>query len=191
MDNKQQTLTKERLNLQEEHAQHVNLKKSKNNKEIIIGSIIATILALTPFIFNMYKSVPDRKIWSTFLFTFNSQYYESALVFAWTFTGQFIPFLLLLIWFFTNRHWWYHALLVPISMYIYQMIETLNSDLLFSDENLIIYLLPVMAIIIPSIYLVRARIFYRINSVNKSIQDLEDELTFKPKSLWGKIKQYF
>jgi len=181
MSNKQQTLTKEK-------SKHLN---KTDNKEIIIGSIIATTLAIIPFIFNLYKSVPDTKIWNTFLFSFDSQYYESALVFAWTFIGQFIPFLLLVIWFFTNRHWWYHALLVPISMYIYQMIETLNSDLLFSDQNLIIYLLPVMAIIVPSIYLIRARIFYRINSVTKTTQELEDELTFRPKSLWGKIKQYF
>ena len=52
-------------------------------------------------------------------------------------------------------------------------------------------MVPFMAIILPSIYLIRARIFNKINSVDKSIQELEDELTFKPKTIWGKIKQYF
>jgi len=61
----------------------------------------------------------------------------------------------------------------------------------FLDQDELIYLLPIMALVIPSIYLVRARIFNRINTVDKSTQELEDELTFRPKTLWGKIKQYF
>ena len=187
MDNKQHKLIKEKS----KHQDKCKKTSISRGKEIILGSIIATILAITPFLFTLYKSVPDRKIWSTFLFTYDSKYYESALIMVWTLSSQAIPLLLLLIWFFTNRHWWYHSLLVPIAMYVFQIIETLNSDLYFTDQNLIIYLLPVMIVIIPSIYLIRARFFYRINTIDKSMQDLEDELTFKPKSLWGKIKQYF
>ncbi len=181
MDNKQPKWIKER-------SKHQDISKSK---EIILGSIVATFIALTPFFFSLYKSVPDRKIWSTFLFTYDSKYYESALIMVWTLSGQVIPFILILIWFFTNRHWWYHALLIPIAMYVFQIIETLNSDLYFTDRNLILYLLPLMIIIVPSIYLVRARIFNHINTANKTMQDLEDQLTFRPKTIWGKIKQYF
>lgn len=76
-------------------------------------------------------------------------------------------------------------------MYIFQLINVINEDLQYVDSNQFKYLIIAMAIVIPSIYLIRARIFHKINSVNKSIQELEDELTFKPKSLWGKIKQYF
>jgi len=105
--------------------------------------------------------------------------------------SKLIPLLLMFIWIFTCRHWWYHAILIPIGMFIYQIIVILDDDLSFADQNEMLVLLPVMIVIIPSIYLVRARIFNRINSVNKSTQELEDELTFRPKSLWGKIKQYF
>ncbi|MEL0643000.1 hypothetical protein V6251_01310 [Olleya sp. Ti.3.14] len=76
-------------------------------------------------------------------------------------------------------------------MYIFQLAHVINEDLKYIDNNQFFYLIFFMAIIIPSIYLVRARIFNRLNTVDKTIQDLEDELTFKPKTFWGKIKQYF
>jgi hypothetical protein len=61
----------------------------------------------------------------------------------------------------------------------------------YFDSDQLIFLIPIMAVIIPSIYLIRARIFNKINEANKSMQELEDELKMSPKSLWGKISQYF
>ena len=59
------------------------------------------------------------------------------------------------------------------------------------DESQLIYLIPIMAIIVPSIYLIRARIFNKVNDATKSLQELEDEFKITPKNFWGKIKQYF
>lgn len=102
-----------------------------------------------------------------------------------------MPLYFLIIWFFTCRHWWYHALLIPIIMYIIQLVSVINEDISYFDSLEIVYFLPFMAVIIPSIYLIRAQLFDRINTVNKSTQDLEDELKIKPKNLIDKIKQYF
>jgi hypothetical protein len=166
--------------------------QDKNNKSILIkGSIIALLIAITPIYFQLYKSVPKSKTWNTFLFTYNSLHYEDANVAFWVLTSKIVPLFLLNIWFFTCRHWWYHALLVPIILYVYQIMGVFNDDILYFDEVNFIHLLPVMIVIIPSIYLVRARIFNRLNTVGKTTQELEDELTFKPKTLWGKIKQFF
>ena len=162
-----------------------------DNRNIIVGCIIATIIAITPYLFYLYESVPDQPIWDTFLFTYESNYYKSALTVAWTLTGKIIPLLLLLIWFFTCRHWWYHAILVPIIMYIFQISTLLNDDLSYVDNNHFIYLLPIMAIIIPSIYLIKARMFDKLNTNSKSLKDLEEEFKIKPKNFWQKIKQYF
>lgn len=155
------------------------------------GSIIATLIASTPYLFYLYEGVPDVQVWDTFLFTYESTFYESALTVAWTLTGKIIPLFLLLIWFFTCRHWWYHAIIVPIAMFSFQIFTILNDDLKYIDSNQILFLIPIMAIIIPSIYLVRAKMFNRINSANQTMQDLEDEFKIKPKGLWGKVKQYF
>lgn len=174
--------------LTEENSFHLKQDKRKN---LLRGSIIATLIAITPYLFYLYESVPQDKVWSTFLFTYNSDVYQDANAAMWILTGKLIPLLLLFIWFFTCRHWWYHALLVPISMYIYQTISFIGSDTFSFDEFQLIYLIPIMAIIIPSIYLVRAQMFNRLNSVNKSMEELEEEFKVSPKNFWAKIKDYF
>ncbi|WP_027136468.1 hypothetical protein [Gaetbulibacter saemankumensis] len=162
-----------------------------DRKSLIIGSLIATLIALTPYFFYLYESVPDIRVWNTFLFTYDSKYYGSVLTVAWTLTGKMIPLFLFFIWFFTCRHWWYHVLLVPIAMYAYQIFITLNDDLNYVDSNQLIYLIPIMAIIVPSIYLIRAQIFNKINTASKTLEELEDEFKVSPKNFWDKIRQYF
>jgi len=181
MSNSQQKLTKQKS----------KPLKIKDKKSLLLGSVVATIIAATPFIYNLYSSVPDVKVWNTFLFTYESGWYESANVMAWTIMGKLIPIMLLIIWFFTNRHWWYHVLIVPIAMYIYQIIETFNDDVQFSEENNVLYLLPVMAIVIPSIYLIRAKMFNKINDANKTLEELEEEFKIGGKGFWGKFSDYF
>ena len=166
--------------------------KKSYNKSLITGSIIATIIALTPYIFSLYEGVPDQKVWDTFLFTYESGYYESVYVVTWTLMNKVVPLLLLFIWFFTNRHWWYHVLLVPMAMYFLQIIEVLNDDMNFTDtSNQIFYLIPLMAIIIPSIYLIRAKMFNKINDAGKTMEELEEEFRLGGKGVFGKWSDYF
>lgn len=183
MDNKQLKSTRKR-----DQSQHTDRSV---NKSLVLGSLIATFIAISPYLFYLYESVPDTQVWNTFLFTYDSTYWEDANYAMWILTGKIIPLLFLIIWFFTCRHWWYHAILVPIAMYTYQIFGFLNDDLKYLDEFQLLYLVPIMAIVIPSIYLIRARIFDKLNSIDKSMQELEDELMIKPKGVWDKVKQYF
>ncbi|OIQ27510.1 MAG: hypothetical protein BM564_12105 [Bacteroidetes bacterium MedPE-SWsnd-G2] len=153
-----------------------------DKKRLILGSIIATMVAVSPYLFYLYESVPNTQVWETFLFTYDSKFYGSAFNLAWTLANKFVPLYLLFIWFFTCRHWWYHALLVPIAMYAYQISTIFNDDLSYVDELQIWYLIPIMAVIIPSIYLIRAKIFNSVNDADKSMQELEDEFRIGPKS---------
>jgi hypothetical protein len=162
-----------------------------SNRSLVLGSVVATLIAITPFLITLHESVPNTKVWVTSFFTYNSVWYESAQIVAWTIMGKLIPVYLLFIWFFTCRHWWYHALLVPIVMYVYQIIGVFNDDLAFVDTNQYLYLLPVMAIIIPSIYLIRAKMFNKINDADKTMQELEDEFKIRPKGIFGKLRDYF
>ncbi|MDN3667174.1 hypothetical protein ACFFU1_06945 [Algibacter miyuki] len=162
-----------------------------DRKSLIIGTIIATIIASTPYLFYLYEIVPHTPVWDNFIFRYDSTYYGSMKTLVWTLMGKTTPLLLLFIWFFTCRHWWYHTLLVPISMYIYQIFTTINEDTMFIDTNQLFYLLPIMGIIIPSIYLIRAQIFNKVNNANKSLQELEDEFKVTPRKGWDKIKEYF
>ncbi len=175
--------------------QHRKLTKERNRttvrKELIVGSLIATLIAITPYLFYLYESVPEVKVWDTFLFTYDSNYFEDANWVAWVFMGKMIPLVLLFIWFFTCRHWWYHTLLVPIAMYSWQIISLFNDDINYIDEFQLMHMVPIMAIIIPSIYLLRAKMFFKMNSENETLEELEEEFMIKPKSLIEKISDYF
>jgi hypothetical protein len=174
-----------------ENKQQILIKPKSKKKDLVIGSIIATLIAMTPYFFYIYESVPDTKSWHTFFFTYNANHYQSAYVAMWVLTGKLIPLYMLFLWFFTCRHWWYHTLLVPIAMYSYQVFDVINKDAQFVDANQLIYLIPIMTVIIPSIYLIRAKIFNKINEANKSLEELEDEFKISPKNFWEKISQYF
>ena len=76
-------------------------------------------------------------------------------------------------------------------MYTYQIAGIFNENTTYLDESQFVYFIPIMAIIIPSIYLIRAKIFNKINTANKSMQELEDEFKVSPKNFWERIKQYF
>ncbi|MFH4969044.1 hypothetical protein V8G61_12635 [Gaetbulibacter sp. M240] len=176
---------------QPKSTKETSLSLSADKKALILGSIIATLIAITPYLFYLYEGVPKEKIWDTFLFTYESNIYGNVYIFAWTLTGKLIPLYLLLIWFFTCKHWWYHTLLVPIAMYSYQAFTITRVDIFNIDTNQLIYLIPLMAVIIPSIYLIRARIFNRIYEKTKSLEELEEELKIKPKNFWDKLGDYF
>ena len=65
-------------------------------------------------------------------------------------------------------------------MYAYQLFSIINDDGDFFDEYQIMFLIPIMAIIIPSIYLIRAKMFNKLTS--KNMQELEDEFRISKKT---------
>ena len=155
------------------------ITKSKSKQSIglqsgylLTGSIIAFLIAFSPYIFYLYEIFPDGPVWENSFFTYESKYYQSVLVAAWTYLGKIVPFMLLLIWFFTCKHWWYHAILIPISMYTYQILSTVYEDFYQEvnpmDTDQLIYLAPFFLIILVIVYLVRTQIFDRIYGIDLS-----------------------
>ena len=173
------------------YRKRIGQSRRTDKRQLIGGSIIATFIAIVPYLFYLYESIPEGKVWDTFLFTYTSDYYSDVNYVGWIFTGKAIPLLLLFIWFFTNRHWWYHVLIVPIAMYIYQIIGLFNDDYSYIDSYQLIYLIPIIAIVVPSIYLIRAKMFNKINDAGKSMEELEEEFKIKPKSFLQKLSDYF
>ena len=72
----------------------------------------------------------------------------------------------MLIWFFTCKHWWYHAILIPILMFAFQIYSTLNDDLSFVDSNEIFFLAPLIFIMLIFSYGIRMKIFDRIHNID-------------------------
>ncbi len=135
------------------------MTKSKNKLStqgrsafLLTGSIIGFTIAFSPYIFYMYEIFPDGPVWENSFFIYESKYYLNVTTAMWTYFGKIMPLILLLIWFFTSKHWWYHSILIPISMYSYQLI----------------YLAPFFIGVLFVLYFIRIKIFDRVFGIDLS-----------------------
>jgi len=140
---------------------------------LLLGSVIAFLIAFSPYIFYLYEIFPDGPVWENSFFTYESKYYLNVLTAAWTYLGKITPLMLLFIWFFTCKHWWYHVILIPIAMYTFQLAVAFYQDVYmdasrFMDIDGLIYLAPFFMIILVIVYLVRIQIFDRVYGIDLS-----------------------
>lgn len=136
---------------------------------LLAGSFVAVVLATTPYFFYTYEVVPDGKVWNNFLFTYEANHYQHAILSVWTIYGKFIPFYLMLLWFLTCKHWWYHCISIPMAMYGLQMYSALNDDLLLMDQSdELIFIVPVVVASLSFSYLARIKIFDKVNNIDLS-----------------------
>ncbi|WP_203295681.1 hypothetical protein [Luteirhabdus pelagi] len=158
----------------------------QDNKSRPRGAFIVIIVALSPVIFYLYKSFPDDPIWETSFFTLSTGY-GSWFNFAWYICSKLVPLLLFLIWFFTCKHWWHWIILVPIGMYSFQLWNILQQNKTV-DEVELIYILPMMMVIVPFVYLIRAKLFEKIRG--DDLKQFEEDL-MENKSFWQQVKDLF
>tara|TARA_R110002020_G_scaffold159435_5_gene343228 strand:- start:2231 stop:2806 length:576 start_codon:yes stop_codon:yes gene_type:complete len=144
--------------------------KKRQSKSLLAGSLIAAFIAASPYFFYLYEGFPAVKVWETSFFgidfKYESSYYENVNVVGWILFGKFIPLSFLIIWFFTCKHWWYHSILVPIIMYVFQIYGTLEDDLTFMDSKEIFYLAPIVLFSLIFLYTIRMKIFDRIHNID-------------------------
>lgn len=158
-----------------------------DKKSLIYGGIVVILIALTPFIYYSYESFPlDSQVWETPFFSMTTKY-PSFYNYAWFLTGKIIPILLLLIWFFTCKHWWHWIILVPLSMYVFQLWSIIHQSRSV-DEIEIIYVIPLMMVLVPFVYLIRAKLFNKVRG--DDLKSFEEEL-LQERSLWQQIKDLF
>ncbi|WP_290627293.1 hypothetical protein [Altibacter sp.] len=164
-----------------------HLSPSKTGKRsLVVGGLIVLLVAISPFLFYSYKSFPDTQVWETSFFTATTSF-PDWYSFAWYFTGKAIPLYLLLLWFFTCRHWWHWIILVPIAMYAFQLWGVINESNNL-DELELVYLVPLMLIIVPAVYLIRAKLFNQVRG--NDLKSFEEDLMAK-KSTFEQIKDLF
>lgn len=146
----------------------------RKSRSILIGSIIAIFIAITPYIFYTYRSFPSGNTLDLYFFVYESKYQESITTVMWLFMAKFIPLILLVFWFFTCKHWWYHVILIPIAMFAFQITSLLYEDR-YLDEVEIYWLLPIMMIIIPFVYFIRVKLFDK-HVLGIDLEAMEKEL---------------
>ncbi len=148
--------------------------QKRKSRSILIGSIVAVFIAITPYIFYTYKSFPSGNTLDLYFFVYESKYQESITTVMWLFMAKFIPLILLVFWFFTCKHWWYHVILIPIAMFAFQIVSLLYEDR-YLDEVEIYWLLPIMMITIPFVYFIRVKLFDK-HVLGIDLEAMEKEL---------------
>lgn len=160
--------------------------QDKGNRKLFLGGIVVLLIAAIPFLLYAYKSFPDTQVWETSLFSATTGF-ESWFAYAWYLTGKIVPLYILLLWFFTCKHWWHWIILVPIAIYSFQLWGLINESQNY-DEVELYYVIPLMAVVVPLVYLIRAKLFNKIRG--NDLQSFEEELK-KEHGLWGQLKDLF
>ena len=159
------------------------LSTQEQSKFLLLGSFVAILIAFSPYVFYLYEIFPNGPVWENSFFAYESKYYKDVLTAAWTFFGKLTPLLLLLIWFFTCKHWWYHVILVPITMYAFQLAAAVYEDFHgegLIDVNQLVYLAPFFIVILSIVYLIRIKIFDRIYGIDLTEIERENISPFSP-----------
>ena len=76
--------------------------ESKNKKSLIVSSIIAAFIAITPYLLYVPNGIPeDVEYLDTFLGTLKGGHYGSVQVFVYFLLSKLVPLILFFIWFIT------------------------------------------------------------------------------------------
>ncbi len=156
--------------------QNMKFRQTDRKKRLLIGGVIALVLAITPFLFYLYQYAPDNSpTWDTKLFTINSKGFSSAQSYVHALFTKITLVTITGLWFISSRDWWRWSILIPFIMFLFQLIGIVNYAHKYIDEFDFWYSLP---IVIPTV-LTLIWIGYEINKTIGDIdlrEELEEEL---------------
>ncbi len=130
-------------------------------RRIIIETFVVFLIVISPFIFKLHEyfsSDPEATV-NFFGYIIDRNGFANLSIYAWFLLGKIVPLSLLVLWFFTCKHWWYHAILIPITMYAFQIFEGVFSEDRYVDTENLLWLLPVCMVIIPFVYVIRLKLY--------------------------------
>lgn len=141
----------------------------KNTRKIslLIGSIITLLIISTPYLLYLHQSIPiDKQEINTIFGILQAAQYADVQIYVYFLLEKFTPFLLLIIWFLTNKNWWAHALIIPISVYLFQLISVINDSQEFIAEVEFIYTVPIAIIVMVILYFIRSKMAIYIQAID-------------------------
>lgn len=157
----------------------------KNNKRIslIASSLIAIIITTSPYLLYFHKSIdPNIENLETIFGTIRGGHYKFAQSYIYFLFAKLVPLILLFIWFITNKHWWVHALIIPIVVYLFQLIAVFNDSTKYVDEVEFIYTLPIATIVMGLLYFLRSKLSIYLQAVDLK-KEMDDNMQIPKKNL--------
>ena len=84
--------------------------------------------------------------------------------------------LLTLIWFLTSENWWKYAILVPLTMFLFQFLGVISSKLQFIDEFDFLYSLPFIVPILVFLIYISFRLSKKTDLSSELNNDAKEEI---------------
>lgn len=157
-------------------------ERKRIRTKLIIEGLLALFVAITPVIFYSHKYIADGKQELQFLFfTLSANGFNDVGTALWVYLMKLIPLTLLVIWFVTSKQWWYHAIIVPIAMYSFQLFNVFSSNSEVIDENEIFYIIAVTMVVVPVVYFIRVKLVDKhvhgidLDAMNTELQILKEK----------------
>ena len=151
-------------------------KGKKAKKRIILETAIAILIALAPFIFKLYELFPEDPDATVSILglTIDANGWTDLQWRMWFLGHKAVPLYLLLIWFLSCKHWWYHIILIPIMMFVFQIFEDIfDQDNVVDTDNLL-WLLPICIVVIPFVYFIRLKLYDKhVHGIDLEAMDAE------------------
>jgi len=150
----------------------MKFRETDRNKNIYVGVVISIVLITTPFLFYIYKFAPsDSKEWDTIFGTLKSNGFGTMQAYMHALFTKITFVTLTILWFLTATNWWKYAILVPLTMFLFQLSGIINYELQYIDEYDFWYSLPFISpIIVFLVYL-----SYRISKHKDQYSDLDKD----------------
>lgn len=141
--------------------------QNKKKSELLVASLIAILIMFSPYLLFIHKNIPNDIESLEFLFgTIKAGHYVYVQTYVYFLLAKLVPLLLIIVWFLTNKHWWVHALIIPISVYLFQLISVINDSEQYVDEVEFIYTIPIAVFIVALLYFVRSKLSIYIQAVD-------------------------
>ncbi|MEZ4858829.1 MAG: hypothetical protein R2781_08460 [Flavobacteriaceae bacterium] len=127
--------------------------------------------------FYLYKYAPPNSTeWKTLFGTIHSGGFANMQAFMHALFTKITFVLLTGIWFLTSQNWWKYAILVPFTMFLFQLSGVVNAQMEYIDEFDFWYSLPVVLPILFFLIYISYIISKKKTGVDELKQDVDREI---------------
>ena len=110
-------------------------RQTDRKKDLLKGGVISIVLISTPFLFYIYKYAPaDQTSWDTFLGTFEAGAFSNVQTYMHALFTKITFVILTGLWFLTSGKWWRYSILVPFTMFLFQLSGVISYKVKYMDE---------------------------------------------------------
>lgn len=99
------------------------------------GLFFSIVLIICPFLFYSYRLIPEgTQEYSNSFMTITSGGFADLHAFGYVVSTKLTVIIMISAWYLTNRNWWKNVVLVPLTMFWFQLSGTINFSIDYIDD---------------------------------------------------------